>query len=140
MPPTILEEIHWELRSRDIDHCYIPAEDILSYDMMKHWPEARQFLQACGRPETCTVEGDRPFKALVHCSAGMNRSGTMVAAAMMEFGQMTLLEVGRELKQKRGYALSNSSFRKQLVKFAMENGHLGGDALPEMSTCSPSTV
>jgi hypothetical protein len=128
MPPKVLESLYWELRSHEVDHHYVAAEDQLSYDMMSHWDECRDFLQLCINYQD-EGEGDdktaRPGKALVHCNAGMNRSGTIVAAAMMHFGKMDLLQVGRELKAKRGYVLSNSSFVRQLVVFAAEQGRLG---------------
>lgn len=115
-PPQVLESLYWELRSNEIDHYYVSADDLLSYDMMAHWEESRDFLQQCRSGEG---------KALVHCAAGMNRSGTIAAAAMMHFGKMDLLQVARELKAKRGYVLSNASFVRQLVAFAAMEGHLG---------------
>jgi hypothetical protein len=126
MPPQVLESLYWELRSNEIEHHYIPADDQLTYDMMAHWDECKNFLQDCRiyQGEECD-EGRRTGKALVHCAAGMNRSGTIVAAAMMHFGEMDLLQVARELKAKRGYALSNSSFVRQLINFALKEGHLG---------------
>lgn len=136
MPPQVLESLYWELRSHEIDHHYVAADDQLSYNMMAHWDECRDFLQQCidyQYDDEEDEEGDRTTtarpaargKALVHCNAGMNRSGTVAAAAMMHFGKMDLLQVGRELKAKRGYVLSNSSFVHQLVAFASEHGHLG---------------
>lgn len=127
MPPQIIESLYWELRSNEIDHHYIAADDQLSYDMMAHWDECKQFLQECRdyRVEEGCDENPQTGKVLVHCAAGMNRSGTIVAAAMMHFGKMDLLQVARELKAKRGYALTNSSFVRQLVTFAANEGHLG---------------
>ena len=126
MPPQVMESLYWELRSNEIDHHYIPADDQLSYDMMAHWDECKKFLEECRdyQVEGCD-ENPQTGKALVHCAAGMNRSGTIVAAAMMHFGNMDLLNVARELKAKRGYALSNSSFVRQLVTFAANEEHLG---------------
>ena len=130
MPPKVLETLYWEFRSNNIDHCYVAADDHLSYDMMAHWDESRDFLQQCyddyRRADVLSDDAPKPKgKALVHCSAGMNRSGTIVAAAMMHFGQMDILQVARALKASRGYALCNSSFVKQLVIFAAREGHLG---------------
>lgn len=125
MPPQVLESLYWELRSNEIDHYYVPADDQLSYNMMAHWDECREFLQQCRSFHTNKETTSRTGKALVHCSAGMNRSGTIVAAAMMHFGEMNLLQVARELKAKRGYVLNNASFVKQLVEFACKEQHLG---------------
>lgn len=115
MPPHVLETLYWQLRSVEIQHLYIQADDQLDYNMMGHWEECCDFLQQAFE------EG----KALVHCAAGMNRSGTIVAAAMLHFDKMNLLDVARQLKAKRGYVLSNESFLKQLVQFAAQEGRLG---------------
>mmetsp|Transcript_78314 Transcript_78314/g.227182 ORF Transcript_78314/g.227182 Transcript_78314/m.227182 type:complete len:208 (-) Transcript_78314:251-874(-) len=120
MPPNILETLYWDLRSHDVDHYYVAADDLLTYDMMQHWEECRDFLQTCA---------DGNGKALVHCSAGMNRSGTIAAACMMHFGKMDIVEIARTLKQKRGYVLSNDSFVEQLVDFAAKEGYLGNKPL-----------
>ena len=126
MPPQIMESLYWELRSNEIDHHYIAADDQLSYDMMAHWDECKKFLQECRdyRVEERCHGNQQGGKALVHCAAGMNRSGTIVAAAMMHFGKMDILQVARDLKAKRGYALTNSSFVRQLVTFAANEGLL----------------
>jgi hypothetical protein len=138
MPPQVLENLYWELRSHSIDHHYVAADDQLSYDMMAHWDECREFLQQCcgdyqGNDFESTISSNgeergapKPTgKALVHCAAGMNRSGTIVAAAMMHFGHMDVVRVARALKESRGHALSNASFVRQLVIFAAREGHLG---------------
>lgn len=123
MPPQILETLYWELRSHGIDHHYVAADDQLSYDMLAHWEECRNFLKECSDGENGQSGGEK--RALVHCAAGMNRSGTIVAAAMMHFGDLDLLEAVRFLKASRGYALSNTSFVRQLVLFAEREGRLG---------------
>ena len=64
-------------------------------------------------------------KLLVHCAAGMNRSGLIVAAIMIYFEHMDLLNVITQLKCKRGYVLSNESFQKELVLFAQKHHLLG---------------
>ena len=64
-------------------------------------------------------------KLLVHCAAGMNRSGLIVAAIMMYFENMDLLDVITQLKRQRGYVLSNESFQKELVLFAQKLHLLG---------------
>ena len=64
-------------------------------------------------------------KVLVHCAAGMNRSGLIVAATMIYFEQMDLLDVITQLKRQRGYILSNESFQKELLEFAWKHNRLG---------------
>jgi hypothetical protein len=59
-------------------------------------------------------------KVLVHCEAGINRSGTIVAAAMMYFAKIPLLDAIRQLKDQRGMIMTNATFQEQLVEFAMK--------------------
>ena len=69
MAPQAVETLYWELRSHGIDHLYVAADDEISYDMVgRHWEECRVFL------EEARKSGGN-MKALVHCNAGMNRSG-----------------------------------------------------------------
>ena len=155
MPPKVLEDWYWKLKSLGIDHYSIPANDFLGYDLLSnHWEECRDFIQRAREEEeeeeeqedeeeeeeasiaaTTTTETktkkNKKTKILVHCAAGMNRSGTIAAAALLYFeGQdtknaTTLLEVVRRLKASRGYVLNNKSFLKQLVRFAAEHDKLG---------------
>ena len=57
-------------------------------------------------------------KVFVHCEAGINRSGTIVAAAMMEFAGIPLFEAARQLKRQRGIIMTNATFQEQLVEFS----------------------
>jgi protein-tyrosine phosphatase len=57
-------------------------------------------------------------KVFVHCEAGINRSGTIVAAAMMYFAGMNLLDAAQQLKRQRGIIMTNATFQEQLVEFA----------------------
>jgi len=117
MTPNASQTLYYELLEHQIDHCYIAALDILQYNMMEHWDECREFLQQ--------AKEQAGGKVLVHCDAGINRSGTVAAAAMMYFGEMDLLDVMRQLKAQRGHIMSNASFQKQLVQFASRQGRLG---------------
>jgi hypothetical protein len=76
MAPQAVETLYWELRSYDIDHLYIEADDLLSYDMIgRHWDECREFLEQ--------VPKSREGKALIHCNAGQNRSGVSWILSML---------------------------------------------------------
>ena len=86
-----------------------PAEDQSDYLILKHLPEALDFLESCKRNKG---------RALVHCNLGINRSGAICAAYLMLDQQMPLLKVCELLKKKRSVVLSNKGFRRQLVKFA----------------------
>jgi hypothetical protein len=128
-PESRAQEMYYTLWSHGIDHAYVQALDILTYPLLpKHWEECRAFLQPihdayCEHVEN--VESDdngvstKSFpKVFVHCEAGINRSGTIVAAAMMYFAGMNLLDAAQQLKRQRGIIMTNATFQEQLVEFA----------------------
>ena len=120
----------YTLLSHGIDHCYVPALDILAYPLLpKHWDECRAFLEPIYKdycqsmdrtePNNSNTNSPEPFlKVFVHCEAGINRSGTIVAAAMMEFAGIPLFEAARLLKRQRGIIMTNATFQEQLVEFS----------------------
>jgi protein-tyrosine phosphatase len=78
-------------------------------------------------------------KILVHCTAGINRSGVLVAALLMESENMVVLEAVKHIRSRRGNCfLWNESFQEQLVAYARKLNLLG--ALPpdasHLITCS----
>ncbi|ESN90405.1 hypothetical protein HELRODRAFT_70673, partial [Helobdella robusta] len=79
-----------------------------NYNISAHFMRAIEFLDQSEK------EGGR---ALVHCNLGVNRSGAIVAAFLMNRYKMNLLRTIDYLKRKRTVVLSNRGFRKQLVKF-----------------------
>lgn len=93
----------------------IPAEDHDDYDIMKHFPDAIAFLDACR---------EQSGRAFIHCNLGINRSGTICAAYLMISQRQNLLEVVQHLKKKRAVVLCNKNFRRQLVRFARARGLL----------------
>ena len=62
---------------------------------------------------------------LVHCVAGINRSGFIVGGLCMLRGQRPVLEVLAELKRVRGTVLLNQAFQLQLLNVARDHGLLG---------------
>jgi len=67
------------------------------------------------------VSDDIPSaRVLVHCSAGVNRSGLLAVALYMKITRMPLLEALKHCCEARGPLLWNESFRKQLVLFARD--------------------
>eukprot|EP00756_Hemistasia_phaeocysticola_P009660 Hpha_TRINITY_DN14932_c0_g5::TRINITY_DN14932_c0_g5_i1::g.143040::m.143040 len=94
----------------------IDAEDMEGYDLLgKHFDEARKYIDQ-------SREGGKAV--LVHCYAGINRSATISVAYLMAARGMKLLEAVRHAFERRSCILSNTSFREQLVLFAIKNGHL----------------
>lgn len=61
---------------------------------------------------------------LLHCGAGVNRSGALMVAYLMVHQQMGLLDAIRHCYAARGILLTNRGFQKQLVNFARSNNLL----------------
>lgn len=101
-----------------IEHFDIEADDEEGYPMLPwHLESARAFIQ-------------RSVKAggscLVHCRAGVNRSGVLVAAELMLRERIPVLEAVKRCREVRGLPfLNNRSFQHQLVKLAEQHHLLG---------------
>ena len=103
-----------------IVHKRIHAEDEEDYDMIeKHWDECYEFLKQ--------VYDDRKSgaKVIVHCVAGINRSGLITCAAYMMFEQKNVLDVVKDVIDRRGPLLWNKSFQKELCLLALKHDLLG---------------
>ena len=83
------------------------------YDMRLHLDEALTFLEKSSGP------------ALVHCHAGINRSGFMVMAYLMRVEGLDVLAAAERVRSSgRLHMMNNSSFQRQLVALAEKFGHL----------------
>lgn len=115
------------------------AEDEEGYQMLdKHLAPARAFIAAAK---------DAGGKCLVHCVAGISRSGVLVAAEAMLSERMSVLESVAHCRMRRSNAfLWNSSFQEQLVSLARSEGLLGprpgetGSIVLEAPPPPPSTA
>ena len=80
-PPAfspLFNQLRSKLEQLDIIHCAVDGEDVNGYDMLgKHWETCKEFIVQAKREY-----GDNA-KIVVHCAAGMNRSGLIAAAAML---------------------------------------------------------
>ena len=74
----------------------------------QHWSAARAFLFDARHTTNA--------KVLVHCSAGINRSATMVCAYLMASRSIGLVEAATEILKKRPISLCNESFLMQLAE------------------------
>lgn len=73
---------------------------------------------------------ERSRNVLVHCTAGINRSGVLVAALLMRMEQRNVLDAVKHIRERRGNSfLWNRSFQQQLVAHARALDLLG-DPLP----------
>jgi hypothetical protein len=130
----------------------VAAQDAADYPMLaNHFDDFRAFCDAaCTPSELCKAAeneeaakgsegGEGPAAAaeeatpvevkrglvLVHCAAGINRSGALAVAYVMHRERMPLLEAARHCAAQRGPLLWNRGFREQLVQFARAEGLLG---------------
>jgi hypothetical protein len=102
----------------------IEADDEDGYPMLhRHLEDARLYIaqaRKCGG------------KCVVHCMAGINRSGVIVAAEKLLTERMYVLDVVAHLRKQRGnICLSNQTFQEELVALAQKEGLLG--PLPDYS-------
>ena len=68
---------------------------------------------------------------LVHCWAGVNRSAAVAAYFLTTECRVPLVAAVAQLMQRRGTALTNRSFRKQLVRYCFRTGlALTGSDIP----------
>lgn len=116
-----LEKLKSRFTKIGIQHEAVPGLDEPGYEMMEnHWPVCREFLS-----QVRNGAESNNYKVVVHCAAGQNRSGLMVAAALIELERMLLLDAVKLLKEKRGMVLINLSFQRQACMLAAEQGLLG---------------
>lgn len=101
-----------------IVHRSIDAEDDEQYPILaRHLGEARGFVGAAR---------EAGGRCLVHCVAGINRSGVVATAELMLHERLEVLEAVRRCRAARGRGcIGNRGFQEQLVALAREHGLLG---------------
>ena len=122
MPNTFAE--------RGIIYLRVAVPDTESTDLARHFAKAIAFIDAAR-----AVEG----RVLVHCSAGMSRSVTLVLAYLMtapapdaaadqlaEGRPKTLIDAFRLVKSKRTVVAPNPSFMQQLCEYERQQSGVGG--------------
>eukprot|EP00747_Dinoflagellata_sp_TGD_P191113 gnl/TRDRNA2_/TRDRNA2_54059_c0_seq1.p1 gnl/TRDRNA2_/TRDRNA2_54059_c0~~gnl/TRDRNA2_/TRDRNA2_54059_c0_seq1.p1 ORF type:complete len:221 (+),score=37.47 gnl/TRDRNA2_/TRDRNA2_54059_c0_seq1:82-744(+) len=111
--------------NKDIDYAgcgmsylSLDGEDEHGYPMLaRHLASARAFV------EQAKAAGGR---CLVHCVAGINRSGVIVAAELMLSERLPVLEAVARCRQARGRSfLWNKSFQEELIGLAQHHDLLG---------------
>ena len=94
------------------------AEDEEGYEIIAlHLQAAMAFIEEARR-----ASGGR---CLIHCVAGINRSGTLATAALMLHERVNVLDAVHRVKASRRIVLENHSFQAQLVELARREGLLG---------------
>ena len=94
------------------------ADDCEGYDILQHFTAAKHFVD-----DARASRG----KCLVHCAMGINRSGAICAAYLMVHDDIGAIEACERIKALRGSFLCNTSFQRQLVKFARRTGLIKHD-------------
>ena len=102
--------------SSGFHYLHLRAEDEAGYDMMQHLDLATAFI------EQARTGGGR---CVVHCYAGVNRSGLLAVASLMLHERLGVVEAFQRCKLARGVILENESFRIQLVRLAERSRLLG---------------
>ena len=111
--PEMLQD--WTRESPDIKYTAISARDYETYDIMQHLDTVLGVMAEAAKSNTAV---------LVHCFAGVNRSGTLVTAAYMKHTRTPLFEAVRYVKSKRDVLMENEGFQRQLVVWASKEGLL----------------
>lgn len=96
---------------KDIDsHKIIAAEDIEEFELGKFFTDGVLFIE----------ENRQKTNVLVHCFAGVSRSGAMVIAYVMKTQKKSFIEAMAYVQQKRKVVTPNVGFCKQLKKYEEE--------------------
>lgn len=98
-----------EYASTGPHHLTIAVDDSEYDDLLIHFPETCQFIQAAL---------DSGGKVFVHCIMGISRSATVVAAYLMKTCNMTRSSAINFIKKRRPQVHPNYGFVKQLEIFA----------------------
>lgn len=100
--------------SRGVKYLGITAEDDDDHDIMSHWDEVITFVNRFN------VERQLGCTLLIHCMAGMNRSGAMAVALLATLNEMSLIRAVEQVHRIRGPILTNYSFRQFLINWARQ--------------------
>ena len=99
----------------DITYMAFEAYDNIGYPILRHYGAAKHFI------DKALHQGGR---VLVHCELGINRSGAICVAYMMESERLPLLAAIKRIKNDRPTVLVNEGFQQQLIDFARNKGLL----------------
>ena len=118
----------------------LEAEDERGFPMLAKYLDRVQKFVADAESQ----EGNA--KVMIHCTAGINRSGVLVAALVMLKYRMNVLETVRHIRRRRGNCfLWNETFQEDLVALARTHGLLGdapthAPAMPPLKSGPTRTV
>jgi protein-tyrosine phosphatase len=124
------------LRQRGAAYRFIAVDLLGPRDMRERRPAAvEQFL--------AIMDDSRNYPVLIHCRAGLHRTGVMVALYRMEYEGWTLDEAIRELKL-NGFGDSNCTARNDYIqqyllaeKPQASRNHVGTTFFPRAIRAAP---
>lgn len=93
-----------------IIHEVIPALDMVSYDLSRHFSRCLEFIEKT-RKET---------NVLVHCLAGISRSATIVIAYLMKLNKIGFDQSFNFVKKRRKIIFPNPGFVRQLRVYSSQ--------------------
>ncbi|AAL69808.1 SPV069 putative protein tyrosine phosphatase [Swinepox virus] len=102
----------YTLKNSSINIIHMPLIDDEHTDLHKYFDYVTSLLEKCDKNE---------HAILVHCIAGVNRSGAMIMAYLMHRRSKDIpsfiyfLYVYHLMREKRGAFIENPSFRKQII-------------------------
>ena len=102
------------------------AMDVVGYEMGRHWTAAGPFIRAAR---------EAGGRCLVHCAAGINRSGFVAATELLLHSRLAVLEAVTRLRAARGVVLLNEGFQRQLIEIARDHNLLGATPPLDHTQC-----
>ena len=106
------ETIEIGYQTAGLTYLGIDADDAPNYDIMKHFDAALTFYHEASQKNGALV---------VHCVAGVNRSGAIATALYMRISNSGLLDAATHINNIRGHYLTNVTFRRDLAKWASDD-------------------
>ena len=102
------------LRDAGISIIGFSSSDAADYPLLeRHLPTVLEIVRS--KKE----EGQR---CLLHCQAGVNRSGALAIACLVEESGLPLVEAAARVNKARGRVCTNKGFQRQLVQEAVRRG------------------
>lgn len=104
---TVAAQAGLKYTKKDFEHKIIPAEDSASFNLLKHFDEALEFM----------TEHMKKGSVYVHCFAGISRSATIVIAYLMKENGWPMEAAFKFVIKKRNIISPNPGFERQLETF-----------------------
>ena len=105
-----------EFYGQEFNYLGFTSQDDETYPIMDHFEDVFTFIE-----DARVADG----KCLIHCMAGVNRSGALAVAYVMVHRDISPVAATKLVLKARGMILSNGSFVEQLISLASQRGLLG---------------